>query len=146
MATKRKCFMCGTTYEWCSTCHDFDTTDTWKYLYHDENCLAISRIWYAYRGSEISKEEARKQMDEYPESIAMILQYNSVPAKEIQEIYGVEEKEEPMEIDVIEEVSQEVQKQVVEEKKPVTKESSKNTNNSNGYRKKKNYKNNNKDQ
>lgn len=117
MATKRKCFMCGATYEWCNTCHDFDPTETWKYLYHDKDCLAISKIWYAYRGDEISKDEAKKQMDKYHNNIAMILQNDSVPAEEIKEIYGVNKKEEaPMEIDIEEDATQDMEVQDQESK------------------------------
>lgn len=145
MKKERKCFMCGSHYEWCNTCHDFDPTETWKYLYHDENCLEISRIWYAYRGNEISKAEARKQMDQFPENIAMILEYDSVPAKEIKEIYGVSKKEEPqIEIDVIEEDEEGIPNIEVPEpqleKTPEKKEPVKNTNNNTGYRNRKNNK------
>lgn len=143
MNKNRVCFMCGSPYEWCNTCHDFDPTETWKYLYHDENCLAISRIWYAYRGNEISKEEARQQMDQFSENIAMILENDSVPAKEIQEIYNVSVKEEPqVEIDVIEEDVPNIEMPKSQaEKVPEKKEPVKNTNNNTGHRNKKNYKN-----
>ena len=113
MAVKRTCFMCGTEYEWCNTCHDFDATETWKYLYHDKECLDISKIWYAYRGNEISKEEARKRMDKYPNMIALILENDSNPANEIKEIYNVPKQKLTEETDV-ENVTDE--EQSVEEK------------------------------
>ena len=118
MAKERTCFMCGTQYEWCNTCHDFDATETWKYLYHDKKCLEVSRIWYSYRGGEISKDEAKKRMDKYPETIAAILEYTSVPANEIKNIYSVPEKEpienNKLETDIVEE--QPVEEKSVEEK------------------------------
>lgn len=118
MAVKRTCFMCGAEYEWCNTCHDFDATETWKYLYHDKNCLDISKIWYAYRGGEISKDEAKKRMDKYPETIVAILENTSVPANEIKNIYSVPEKEPieniELETDIVEE--QPVEEKSVEEK------------------------------
>ena len=101
MAEKRKCFMCGTEYEYCSNCAD-GRDKPWKFLYHDENCLAVSNIWYAYRGHEISKEEAKTQMDEYPEAVAKILKNDSTPAKEIKDIYGVKEPEKKVEGQAVE--------------------------------------------
>ena len=87
MAEERTCIICGTHYKWCNTCHDYDPTETWKYLYHDASCMNVSIIWRAYRGNEISKAEAKRQMDRYPDVIAMALENTSIPAKEIQEIY-----------------------------------------------------------
>ena len=111
----RRCWMCGQHYFWCNTCHDFNPEETWKYLYHDENCLEVSKIWYAYRGNEITAEEAKKQMDQYPETIEMIMENDSVPAKEIQAIYKMFESkqvEEPK-VEVVEEqVATEEQPQV----------------------------------
>ena len=126
MSVKRTCFMCGTEYEWCNTCHDFDATETWKYLYHDRNCLEVSKIWYSYRGGEISKDEAKKRMDKYPETIAAILEYTSIPAVEIKEIYNVPEQE------PIKETEQET---VITEKQPVEEKSVEEKDNANTGRK-----------
>ena len=93
MAEKRKCFMCGKEYEFCPNCADKGNEEPWKFLYHDVKCMQVSKIWYAYRGHEISKDEAKTQMDEYPDVIAMILKNDSIPAKEIKDIYGVKEPE-----------------------------------------------------
>ena len=90
MSQERKCFACGLRYRWCNTCHDYDPKESWKYLYHDKDCLEISRIWYAYRGNEITKEEAKRRMDQYPETIEMILINDSVMANEIKDIYKTE--------------------------------------------------------
>ena len=114
MAKERICFACGTHYVWCNTCHDFDPTETWKYLYHDEDCLEISKIWRAYRGKEISKEEAKEEFKKYPGVMPMVMNYDSVLAKEVQEICkvanrNVVKQEEPQvenHVDIIEETQE----------------------------------------
>lgn len=92
MAEKRKCFMCGKEYEYCPNCQS-GIEKPWKFLFHDEKCLAVSKIWYAYRGKEIDGKEAIKRMNEYPDTIEKILKYDSVPAQEIKVIYGVDKIE-----------------------------------------------------
>ena len=92
MAKERTCFACGQKYVWCNTCHDFDPTETYKNLYHSLECVAISQIWYAYRGKEISKEEARRELQKYPEVLEKVFQYDSILAKEIQAIFDLPEE------------------------------------------------------
>ena len=93
MAEKeKKCFICGKTYTYCPHCKDANPEESWKILFHDDKCRDISRIWYAYRGKEISKEEAKESMGVLKPNIDDALNYDSVPAKEIQEIFGVNKK------------------------------------------------------
>lgn len=90
MAEKeKKCFICGKIYSYCPHCKDANPEESWKILFHDEKCRDISRIWYAYRGKEITKEEAKESMSVLKPNIDDTLNYDSVPAKEIQEIFGV---------------------------------------------------------
>ena len=113
MAHERKCMMCGEQYSYCSHCNSFDPKETWKYLYHDKTCMEISNIWYAYRGKEISKEEAREKMSALKPNIDNVLKYTSIAAREIREIFDVPEKNE-----VAEETKVEPEvEQVVEEVK-----------------------------
>ena len=92
MENDRTCLMCGTKYQYCPHCKEYDSTETWKFLFHDKKCLAISEIWYAYRGKEISKEEAKERMSQYPESLEMIFKNTSIAAKEIRDIFGIQEE------------------------------------------------------
>ena len=88
MSEKRKCCVCGKEYEWCMKCNSNKPGESWKFLYHDKNCLQIANILRLYRGKAISKDEAKSKMDEYSESITMALKYDSIMAKEVQEIYN----------------------------------------------------------
>ena len=109
MTEKRKCFICGKEYEYCPNCSNAGE-QPWKFLYHDEKCVDISNIWYAYRGKEITKDEAKTKMSAIKPNIDDALKHNSVAANEIKEIFGIkEEKPEPKKTDV----------EKVEEKKPV---------------------------
>lgn len=96
MEKNRICFACGEHYEWCNTCHDFNPTDSWKYLYDTEDCLAMSKIWYAYKGDEITKAEAKMLAEKHPETLEKVLKNNSVLAKAFQDICK-EEKQEKVE-------------------------------------------------
>lgn len=93
MAKLRTCMLCGTQKEYCPTCPGFNSDETWRILFHDENCLAISKVWYAYRGGEITKDEAKEQMNKYPESLEKIFKYTSLAAKEIRAIFDIPEEE-----------------------------------------------------
>lgn len=93
MAHERKCMMCGTEYKYCSHCNDFDPTESWKYLYHDKKCRAIANIWYAYRGNEISKEDAKARMSEFKPNIDDVLKYTSIAANEIRDIFGIKKED-----------------------------------------------------
>lgn len=93
MSKERTCFICGLHYHWCSSCHDFDPEESWKYLFHDKDCLKISRIWYAYRGNEISKEEAKREIEKFPKDLLNnIMTHTSVAAEEIQKILESDKK------------------------------------------------------
>ena len=93
MAHERTCMMCGEKYQYCSHCDEYDSTETWKYLYHDKDCMAIGNIWYAYRGKEITKEQAKEQMNEYRKNLEKVFKHHSIAADEIREIFGVKLEE-----------------------------------------------------
>ena len=116
MAEIRKCFICGQSYEYCPNCNN--AAEPWKFLYDTEECVEVAEVWYAYRGKEITKEEAKAKLDKHPSIIALVLKNDSTPANEIQEIYGVEivKKIEP---EVVEETTEEkpVEVKPVEEPK-----------------------------
>jgi len=134
MAHERRCMMCGTEYKYCSHCNNYDPKETWKYLYHDEKCLAISNIWYKYRGNEITKEEARAQMSEYKPNIDNVLKYTSIAANEIREIFDIKEEEPVTEEKQVEE--QKVEEQKVEVQQEPKQEPKKQFNNKHEYRNK----------
>lgn len=109
MAQERICMMCGKKTKYCPTCRDSKPAETWRMLFHDEKCLEISEIWYAYRGKEITKEDARRRMDRIKPNIDDILKNDSIAAKEIKEIFGIEEEKQ-------EEIKEE--KKAVDDKTP----------------------------
>ena len=98
MAHERTCMMCGEKYQYCSHCDEYDARETWKYLYHDKNCMAIGNIWYAYRGKEITKDQAKEQMNEYKENLEKIFKHHSIAADEIRDIFGIK-LEEPKKVE-----------------------------------------------
>ena len=91
MAKERVCMMCGRHYKFCKHCREYEHEPGWKYLYHDEKCKAIGDLWYAYRGNEISKAEAKKAMSTFKPNIDDVLKYTTIAANEIREIFDVKE-------------------------------------------------------
>ena len=112
MSVKRKCFMCGQEFEYCPSCRDNKPDEHWRFLYHDEKCLDISKIWYAYRGNEISKKRAMEGMKKIKPNIDAVLSYDSVAANEIKDIFGIKQKTEDP-VDVINETSNEEKPDIV---------------------------------
>ena len=98
MAHERICGICGTEYRYCAHCNEFNSNETWRYMYHDENCRAIANIYHAYQGNEISKEEAKERMSKYPENLKKIFDYNAtVVSKTIRSIFDIPEDEQEKE-------------------------------------------------
>lgn len=100
MAELRRCIVCGKIYEYCIHCGDSKQDELWKYVYHDENCMAINHILRSYRGGEISKDEAKQRMDQYPQNIAIVLNSDSIIANEIKDIYSAINVVEPVNSDI----------------------------------------------
>ena len=106
MRDERTCIVCGKKYSYCPHCKSNQANQQWRYLFHDEKCMEIANLLYAYRGSEIGKDEARKRMSNVTPNIEDALKYDSLTAKDIKAIMGVEEK--PIEqSDISEEVHDE---------------------------------------
>ena len=92
MRNERICLMCGTHYSFCPHCKESKPEEMWRFLYHDGKCLALSEIWYAYRGNEISKQEAKRRMSKLKPNIDDVLNYTSTAAREIREIFDADKK------------------------------------------------------
>jgi len=91
MAKERTCMICGRHYKFCHHCKEFELEPKWKYLYHDEKCKQIGDIWYAFRGNEISKEDARKALSKLTPNIDAALKYTGTAASnEIRAIFDVD--------------------------------------------------------
>lgn len=59
----RKCIVCGEEYEYCNRCSSHANMPTWMALYHDENCRSIMNIATEYMANNITKADAKSQLD-----------------------------------------------------------------------------------
>jgi len=116
MAKERTCFCCMTKYEYCHSCKDYNPVETWRYLYHDQNCKMIGDIWFAYRGKEISKEDARAALKSF--DLSKILKSGSPVVPELKEILGIDLEEPKNEEVKGEKINVDEEPSVVEEDKP----------------------------
>ena len=59
----RKCVVCGKEYEYCNRCSSHASKPTWMALYHDDNCRSIMNIATEYMADNITKADAKSQLD-----------------------------------------------------------------------------------
>ena len=59
----RKCIVCGKEYEYCNNCKNHSSLPSWMAIYHDENCRSIMNISIEYMAGNLTKAEAKSQLD-----------------------------------------------------------------------------------
>lgn len=62
MSYKRSCLMCGTEYEYCPYCRQFDRQPKWRTLFDREECKKLHDVTSHYLINDLSKEEAMKKI------------------------------------------------------------------------------------
>ena len=61
----RKCVVCGTEYEYCSTCSRHKSKAKWMNTFHDEKCKNIYDICVQYNANMLTKTEAQEALAAY---------------------------------------------------------------------------------
>ena len=59
----RKCIVCGVEYTYCNNCREHASRPSWMALYHDENCRSIMNIATEYMAGNLTKAEAKSELD-----------------------------------------------------------------------------------
>ena len=59
----RSCIVCGTEYTYCNNCKNHASQPSWMAIYHNENCRNIMNIASEYMAGNITKAEAKEQLD-----------------------------------------------------------------------------------
>ena len=59
----RNCIVCGKEYEYCNRCSSHANMPTWMALYHDDNCRGIMNIATEYMAGNLTKADAKSQLD-----------------------------------------------------------------------------------
>lgn len=59
----RYCQICGTGYQYCPNCGEYDSYPRWMYAYHDENCKDIWGVINSYRVKAIDATEAKAELE-----------------------------------------------------------------------------------
>ena len=81
----KTCVCCQKKYTFCLSCSDFDSFPRWMAIYHDENCKKICNTTSKYRFKHITKEQARKILDEC--DLSNRESFNKTIQKDLDEIY-----------------------------------------------------------
>ena len=117
MAHERKCMVCGTEYKYCAHgCKEYEPSETWRYLFDSENCLAIYDIWQYVRGKQMSREEAVEALKKV--NLDKVIGAKTMVSNDIEEMLGVKSK-----VEVEPEMADKTAEPKVEEK-PVEEEPS----------------------
>ena len=77
----RNCIVCGKEYEYCGNCKAHSSLPAWMAIYHDENCKNIMNIATEYMAGNLTKAEAKSQLDscdltgksKFKESVAKVV-------------------------------------------------------------------------
>lgn len=62
MANKRQCKICGSTYEYCPRCRQYENLPTWKINYCSEGCKAIYEVVNSYSFNHIDANQANNML------------------------------------------------------------------------------------
>lgn len=81
----RKCIVCGKEYEYCNRCSSHATMPTWMALYHDDNCRSIMNIATEYMAGNLSKADAKAQLNNC--DLSNKVNFKESVAKAVDEIF-----------------------------------------------------------
>ena len=82
----RNCIVCGQEYEYCNNCKAHAALPAWMAIYHDENCKNIMTIATEYMAGNITKAEAKAQLDGC--ALSNKKSFKPSVAKAVEEIYS----------------------------------------------------------
>lgn len=82
----KKCIICGEQYRYCVNCRDSRPYEYWRNIYCSEECKSTGELWYAYRGKEISKKDAKQLMERRPDVLNKVFALDTPISKEIKDI------------------------------------------------------------
>lgn len=61
---KNICTICNTEYEYCATCKSVKTLKPWRTITDTIDCYKIYMVIHDYKNGTLTKESARKMLDE----------------------------------------------------------------------------------
>ena len=59
----RQCIVCGAEYIYCNSCKEHASQPSWMAIYHDENCRNIMNITTEYMAGNLTKADAKSEID-----------------------------------------------------------------------------------
>lgn len=118
----RKCIICAEKYSYCMNCRDSRPAETWRNVYDNAECKDVADAWYAYRGHEISKADAKKLIERHPSVLEKVFKLDSIPAKEIKAICDFVEDVKEEEVQVTEDKVEETVDDQIEQPQVENKE------------------------
>ena len=62
MKHERECIVCGTRYDFCPNCSEYDDKPRWMFMFHDKNCKDIYEIVNSYRAGAINADKAKTRL------------------------------------------------------------------------------------
>lgn len=90
MKHERHCMICGKAYSYCNNCYEYDGLPRWMFMFHDENCRDIWRVFNAYRNGSKDATETKQALEKL--DLSQKEKFDDVFKAVIKEVY---EKAEP---------------------------------------------------
>lgn len=62
MSKNRTCIVCGTAYEYCPHCNQYNSDETWRSVYCSEDCRTIFNVCSKYVANKLSASAAKEEL------------------------------------------------------------------------------------
>lgn len=87
MAKNRTCLVCGAKYKYCNTCGEYNPNETWRFLFDDEKCYDIYKIWQQYHSNELSAKGLKNSLKSFDLTAVMREDNNTMISSDIKSAF-----------------------------------------------------------
>lgn len=99
----RKCYLCGTSYKYCSTCSQDRMKPAYMSEFHSEDCVRIFDICTRYNMGLMSKHDAQEALNKC--DLSNKDNFKDYVQRDLVNIFAEDEKQDAIEDSAVEEVA-----------------------------------------
>lgn len=96
----RECYLCGKSYQYCSTCSQDKMKPSWMSEFHNENCKNIFDICTRFNMKLLTKDEARVAMEQC--DLTNKSNFKTYVQRDLDNIFAVDKSSEKVEENIVE--------------------------------------------
>lgn len=106
MAFERKCIVDLKDYRYCNHCNEFNSQETWRFLFCCENCRDIYHTVEDYNSGKLTADEAKERFEKY--DLSGLDHFQKFVKRDIEGIFEEATKNIPVpEVEISEDVNSE---------------------------------------